>query len=386
MPKVVAIMELSDSHPDLLKRYLENWQNEVDSAAQYRTLERFESDSSRARIFAGLAAVEEKHIGFWESQLAKLGAEIPAQRPSWRSRVLMFLAKNIGANSVLPTIRRQESAGLNSYANQPETRVNDMAGEERQHAQTLRRMNALAPSGVEGSFIARIEGRHRSVGGNALRASVLGVNDGLCSNLSLIMGVVGLSSNLHAVLLTGIAGLFAGACSMALGEWISVQNSRELAEREIQIEADELAADPESEKEELKLIYEGKGLAEKDARELAEKMISDPARALDALTREELGIDPDERGGNPHEAAIYSFVLFSIGALVPIAPFFVFDGNTAVILGVALSGGALFAFGAITTVFTGQPAFKAGFRQMMMGLAAAGLTFGLGRALGLSLN
>ena len=330
--------------------------------------------------------MEEKHIGFWESHLRQAGFAVPTRQPSWRSRVLIFAARLTGPAFIVPTIKDQEKASQNIYKQQQETFGTEMAHEEHEHVRVLERVNRLAPKGVEGAFLARLEGRHRSVGGNALRASVLGVNDGLCSNLSLVMGVVGLAVNQHAILLTGLAGLFAGACSMALGEWLSVTNSRELAEHEMEIEADELEADPESETEELKLIYEGKGLTKTEASELAIKMMSDPARALDTLAREELGIDPADLGGNPLEAALYSFVLFTVGAIVPIFSLFFISGKLAIAISLVASGAALFGFGALATVFTGKPALTSGLRQMVLGLAAAGLTFGLGRILGVSLS
>ena len=371
--------------PDIA-RYKRNRQNEIDSAAQYRELERLETDPRKVKIYGGLASVEEKHVVFWETQLLKAGAAFSGAAPSWRSRVLIGLARFLGPSFVLPTIRDLEGADKNAYVRQKETKGTSMAADERQHALVLDRIDRFAPRGVEGSFLARIEGRHRSVGGNALRASVLGVNDGLCSNLSLIMGVFGLAANPKGVLLTGLAGLFAGACSMALGEWLSVMSSRELAQREIQIEADELEADPESEREELRLIYEGKGLSKQEADDLSKKMMSDTSRALDTLTREELGIDPSDLGGNPNEAALFSFFLFAIGAAIPLLPLTFASGQVALILSLAFGGSALFGFGALTTVFTGKSAWGSGLRQMLLGLSAAGLTFALGHFLGQALT
>src|SRR5262249_45989760 len=154
-----------------------------------------------------------------------------------------------------------------------------------------------------------------------LRAAVLGANDGLCSNLSLVMGVAGAAVDARGILVTGLAGLLAGSCSMALGEWISVTSSRELAEREIRIEASELAEDPTGEGEELKLIYEAKGLSPGDADTVVSQLLKDRSTALDALTREELGVEPGDLGGSAWEAAATSFLLFALGAVVPIVPF-----------------------------------------------------------------
>jgi VIT1/CCC1 family predicted Fe2+/Mn2+ transporter len=240
--------------------------------------------------------------------------------------------------------------------------------------------------GAEGPELARVEGRHRNVGGNALRAAVLGANDGLCSNLALVMGVAGATTSAHAILVAGTAGLVAGACSMALGEWVSVTSSRELAERELEIERDELAAAPEEEREELQLIYEAKGIPPEEAREMSKVLLRDQGAALDVLAREELGLDPDELGGSAKTAAIASFILFAFGAIFPVLPFVFATGWTAVIASVIVSALALFGIGAAITIFTGRPVWRSGLRQLVLGLAAACLTYAIGRALGVALG
>ncbi|PYM74688.1 MAG: rubrerythrin family protein, partial [Candidatus Rokuibacteriota bacterium] len=220
-----------------------------------------EPDPRLAKVYANLAAMEEAHIAFWEDRLRKAGASVPRRRPSWRSRVLGWIARRFGPELVLPTIAAKEEVDQNAYVKQPETAGTRMPAHERWHAKVLKQLVTSQPRGLEGSFLGRLEGRHRSVGGNALRAAVLGANDGLCSNLSLVMGVAGASVDSPGILVTGLAGLLAGASSMALGEWVSVTSARELAEREIRIESSELREDPEGEGEELKLIYEAKGLS-----------------------------------------------------------------------------------------------------------------------------
>ena len=237
-----------------------------------------------------------------------------------------------------------------------------------------------------GIAIAEAEGRHRSAGGNALRAAVLGANDGLVSNLSLVMGVAGAELAGQGILITGLAGLLAGAGSMALGEWLSVQSSRELYERQIRIEKEELEANPEEEVEELSLIYQAKGLSEARANELAHSLLANKATALDTLVREELGIDPKELGGSAWEAAITSFVLFAVGAIIPVIPFFFTSGMTAVYASLAISGLGLFGIGAAITLMTGRSVWYSGMRQVIFGLVAAGLTFGIGRLIGVSLG
>jgi len=368
------------------RRYLENWQDEVDSASEYRAMAASEPDPHLAKVYANLAAMEEGHIKFWEDRLRRAGATVPPRRASWRSRVLAAIARRLGPDLVLATIAAKEQVDQNAYVKQPETAGTAMPGHERWHARVLRELVSTQPRGLQGSFLGRLEGRHRSVGGNALRAAVLGANDGLCSNLSLVMGVAGASLDTHGILVTGLAGLLAGAGSMALGEWVSVTSARELAEREIRIEASELSEDPEGEGEELKLIYEAKGLSSSEAATMARRLLADRTTAIDALAREELGIDPKELGGSAWEAAVTSFALFALGAVVPILPFVFLRGMPAVGASAVVSALALFALGAAITVFTGAPVWRSGGRQLILGLAAASLTFGIGKLIGIALT
>jgi VIT1/CCC1 family predicted Fe2+/Mn2+ transporter len=260
-----------------------------------------------------------------------------------------------------------------------------MTAQEHTHARVLAAL-VQRRSGVEGSVLARVEGRHRNVGGNALRAAVLGANDGLCSNLSLVMGVAGATVDAHVLLVTGLAGLLAGACSMAIGEWVSVTSSRELAERELRTEAEELAGAPEDEREELQLIYEAKGLGKIEATDLSKHLMQDPKTALDVLSREELGIDPEELGGSAWTAALTSFLLFALGAVVPVLPFFFLRGWSGIVASIGLSGAALAGVGAAITLFTGRSVAVSATRQLVLGFAAAGVTFAIGKAIGVALG
>ena len=369
-----------------IDRYRENWQDEINSAAEYRSMAKSEADTRLAKVYTNLAQMEEAHLAFWEEKLRKAGALVGPRRPSWRSRVLSWIARRFGPDLVLSTIAAREEVDQNAYAKQPETRGTRMPSQERWHAKVLKQLVVTQPGGLQGSFLARLEGRHRAVGGNALRAAVLGANDGLCSNLSLVMGVVGAAVDSTGILLTGLAGMLAGACSMALGEWVSVTSSQELERREIRIEGSELAEDPEGEGDELKLIYEAKGLGANEADTMVARLLKDRSSALDALAREELGIDPTERAGSAREAAMSSFVLFTIGAVVPIIPFLVARGILAVTASLAVSALALFGIGAAITLFTGMPVWRSGGRQLLLGLAAAGVTYGVGRLIGIAIT
>jgi VIT1/CCC1 family predicted Fe2+/Mn2+ transporter len=234
--------------------------------------------------------------------------------------------------------------------------------------------------------LARLERRHSGDSGNAIRAAVLGANDGLVSNLSLVMGVAGAALNAHAILITGLAGLLAGACSMAMGEWLSVNTARESNQRQIDSEAAQLEQEPCEEEKELALLYRSKGLPSDQALSVAHALISNKGAALDTLAREELGIDPDSLGGSAWTAAGTSFCLFTAGAIFPVAPFFFLAGTPAVIAALALSGTALFAIGAATSMFTGRSILFSGTRQLLIGIAAAGVTYGIGHLIGVTVG
>jgi VIT1/CCC1 family predicted Fe2+/Mn2+ transporter len=200
------------------------------------------------------------------------------------------------------------------------------------------------------------------------------------------MGVAGAEFSPRTILVTGLAGLLAGACSMAMGEWLSVNSSREFYQRQIAIEAEELSEFPEEEKQELALIYQAKGLSEQQAKLLAERLIGDKDTALDTLAREELGINPEELGGSAWVAGGTSFLLFAAGAIVPVLAFFTLDGFMAVAVSLGLSAAAMFVIGAGTTLFTGRGVLFSGLRQLLVGLGAAGVTFALGRAIGVTIG
>jgi VIT1/CCC1 family predicted Fe2+/Mn2+ transporter len=359
-------------------RWRANLQAEVDAELVYRAMAANAGDDGVAELYAGMAAAEGRHADLWRDRLAGLGVVRPV-RPSWRARVLAFTARRFGAAVVAPTVATRERKGRTMYDDQPEAAGTGLPEDERSHARQLHRLTG----GVGGAALARLEGRHRAVDGNALRAAVLGANDGLVSNFSLVMGVAGASVGNEPVVVAGIAGLLAGSLSMALGEWLSVQSSRELYANQIAVEAEELEAFPEDEEEELRLIYEAKGFEPDEARRLAHRILTgDPALALDTMVREELGINPRELGGSAWTAAITSFVLFAIGATVPLVPFLIGSGFGAIAVSAVLSAAALFILGAAITLMTGTNPVRSGLRQLGFGLVAAAITFGVGSLLG----
>lgn len=370
---------------DPIKRYRGNVQDEVDSASLYRAMSNAEANPQLKQVYGRLAQVEEAHAEFWRKRLAGLGAR-PRVAPSVRSRVLGWMARRLGPETVLPIINAMERTGSTGYDKQPEAVLAGLPAAERSHARIMQAMAETPRGGVSGGTLARIEGRHRTGSGNSLRAAVLGANDGLVSNLSLVTGVIGADLAAHDVLLTGIAGLLAGACSMGMGEWLSVNSAREFHQAQISTEADELAEFPEEEKQELMLIYQAKGLPEAQAKALADKIIGNADTALETLAREELGVDPEELGGSAWSAAGTSFLLFAGGAIVPVIPLFFAGGVRAAIYSCVLSAAAMFAIGAGTTLYTGRGILVSGSRQLAIGIGAAAITFGLGRLIGVAVG
>ena len=350
---------------------LRSIQTEVDASYLYGKLADKEEDKNVASIFQQMSDIEKGHA---EAFLKKNGlTEDKMPLPSFRAKTLNRIGKIFGYDYVLGVLMDTEKSLSNSILAAKRKTNQPVTGSEVNHVKVLR--NIIEQSKVSGSTIARFESRHKSVGGNALRAAVLGGNDGLVSNFSLVMGVAGATEGGSGVLLAGLAGLLAGALSMALGEWISVKSSQELYENQMAIEM-----------EELELIYKAKGIPEEQAKEMAAEIIRNPAHAHELLVKEELGINAEELKGSAFEAAAYSFILFGIGAIIPVFPFFFLSGINAILLSAAASAVGLFIIGAAITLFTGKSIWYSGFRQVLFGLAAAAITFGIGKLIGVSVT
>lgn len=366
-----------------IKRFRGYLQDEVDGMHYYATLATLEEDDHLAAVYREMATMEQRHLDLWRQQLIEAGSNADLPRPTLRARALMWLAKRFGIDMVLPVLKAMEVGADAVYAGEPIAAAAQLPADERTHARVVAAL-AGPLGGLSGSAIGRIESRHRSLGGgNALRAAVLGANDGLTSNLALVMGVAGANSGHGTVVLAGIAGLLAGSFSMALGEWISVTSAREAAEAQIAIERDEIEMMPAAEQDELTLIYRAKGVPEQQARELAAHVMADRESALSVLAREELGIVPEDLGSS-WTAATSSFTLFAGGAILPILPFFVVEGVTAVLLSAALTGIGLFAVGSVITLLSGRNPIYSGMRQLVLGLVVAAITYATGAAVGVA--
>ncbi len=352
------------------------------SAALYRGLAAGTA-GERQQIFLELSAVEERHARHWAGKLADLGERVPEPgRPGVRIRLLSWLARRFSVDAVLPMVERAEHADAGLYEGDPEA-APGMAVDERSHARVLTWLREQrTDQGDEGGrAIVRRERWHRSDRSGALRAAVFGVNDGLVSNTALVMGFAGSGAAGTTILFAGVAGLLAGAFSMAAGEYISMRSQREAYEREIALEADELRDDPEAEAEELALIYRAKGLDAEEAERVATTILKDQDAALETMAREELGLDPDELG-SPWSAAVSSLIAFALGAVVVVLPYLFGSGTAALVAAIALAAGALFTVGAVLGLLNGRSPLRSGARQFLVGAGAAAAVFAIGRALG----
>lgn len=339
---------------------LESWREEKRSAWLYRVVAECERGTPRAALFGELAQAADDQADIWLRVLTEEGAPVPPPfRPDLRTRVVAGLTRLFKPSAMRGVLAAMKVRGMSLYT------------QHAPHATPLKRDD--------------IGKRHRTgAAGNALRAGVFGVNDGLVSNAALIYGVAGAAQEPRVILLTGIAGLLAGAFSMAAGEYVSMRSQREMFEYQIGLERDELDKYPSEEAAELALIYTAKGMATDEAKHLADTLMQDTERALDTLAREELGLNPDELG-SPWVAAATSFTAFSVGAALPLLPFLLGHGDPLV-LSIALTGLGLFAVGASMSLFTGRRAPLSGLRMLAVGGAAGLATYFIGAWLGVSLG
>jgi VIT1/CCC1 family predicted Fe2+/Mn2+ transporter len=367
---------------------LANLQLERDAILLYDALAGIEKDADRRSAFSRIASNERRHADIWASKLRDGGVDVPppSTRPRPRVAVIILLARLFGTRAVSDLVTALEGDEEDVYESQSSPEVAAIAADEREHAEIWRGLKGETRS-ASGDIASR-ERWHRSGRSGTLRAVIFGVSDGLVSNLALVMGVAGAANAGNAqdqfVLLAGIAGLLAGAFSMAAGEYISMQSQRELFERQIALERAEMEAMPEEEEAEMAALYRAKGFTDEEARAIAHRLFQDPDRALDQLIREELGLDPDELG-SPLGAAGGSFAAFAIGAFVPVLPYLV-GGPLAFPASIVLSLIALFAVGAGVSLLTGRGVLFSGLRQVAIGAAAAIVTYAVGSLIGVSVG
>jgi VIT1/CCC1 family predicted Fe2+/Mn2+ transporter len=363
-----------------IDRYRANYIVEKDGIALYRAMAAAEKDRKRAEIFEKLAQNEERHAQRWAHLIELAGGKVPVHRPSARVHLLGWLARRFGTGRVIPIISSLEARDEAGYMQQPE--AEGLPAEERAHSRTLWAMSG-GGSGVEA--IAGAERWHVMSRAGGLRAAIFGINDGLVSNFSLVMGFAGAEARPEYILLAGVAGLLAGSFSMAAGEYVSVSAQRELFEQQIAMEKQELEMSPKEEEEELALIYQAKGIPDEQARSLARRIIANPKTAIDTLAREELGLDPSQLG-SPWTAAGSSFLAFVVGAFIPVLPYLFTSGSAAWAASGLLSCLALFGVGALISIFTARGPLASGLRMLGIGLLASAITYSVGWLLGVSVS
>ena len=340
---------------------LESWTEEQRSAYLYRACAKAEAGTRNADLFTRLAGEAEAQAAIWRAQLTASGRPAPPPyAPDSRTRLVARMVDLVGPRALRGVLAALKVRGMAVYSRRE-------------------------PGGHVAPVAGGIERRHRGLGsGGNLRAAVFGINDGLVSNASLIFGVAAANPDPAVVLLTGVAGLTAGAFAMAAGEFVSVRSQRELFEYQIGLERAELKEYPEAEAQELALIYAAKGLPTREANRLAKQLVADPEHALDTLAREELGLNPDELG-SPWGAASASLLSFALGAAIPLLPYIFGESAHALAIAGCLSALALFAVGSTLSLFTGRGALVSGARMLLLGSLAAAVTFAVGRLFGVSI-
>lgn len=338
---------------------LESWKEEKRSAYLYRIISDQESGTPRQLLFLELAKEADSQAELWVNELKKAGHSVPAKyTPDLRVKIVAWLVRKMGPRKIKPILAAIKIRGLSVYSSR------HPAGHP-------------MPTSLE-----EVGASHRGGGASGgLRAAVFGVNDGLVSIACLVMGVAGAASESAIILLTGVAGLLAGAFSMAAGEYVSMRSQREMFEYQIGLERDELAQYPEEEAGELALIYSARGLPEEEAIALAKRMIADPEMGLDTLAREELGLNPDELG-SPWVAALSSFFAFVAGGVIPMLPYLLDVHRHPLLISIVLTTLSLFGVGAALSLFTGRGAFLGGLRMLLIGGTAGAVTYLIGDFLG----
>ena len=376
----------NDRDPKRFLRYLEAERN---ASLLYRALADA-SEGERREAFLELAAMEDEHTEHWVRKLEENGVPVPPAPTALSAddAAMVSRARAVGMDDVLTRLEEEEGANAGMYDDEPEAPAS-MSADEREHAKTFRRLREHAPAtGVVDRGVISADGKvdfgetwHRVDTSGAVRAAIFGISDGLVSNTALVMGFAGSGVERGVVLFAGIAGLLAGAFSMAAGEYVSVASQRDLFKRELDMEASELATKPDEERKELELIYRAKGMDRATAKAAAERVFADPKAALDTLAREELGLNPDELG-NPVKVAISSFLAFAIGAFVVVLPYLFTGGTTALVIAITLSAIAMLVVGGAVGRFSGRGVVHGALRQLIVGGLAAGVTFIIGKVIG----
>lgn len=326
----------------------DSWWEEKRSAYLYTVMAECEKNILHKKLFLDLNQAAEKQASIWENKIKEQQLPPPKPfKPNLRTHIIATLVRFFGVESLHTILSAMKIRGM--------------------------------------SVFTRYHSEHKHTGlssASNLRAAVFGINDGLVSNMSLILGIAGASANSHFIILAGAAGLLAGACSMAAGEYVSVRSQREVFEYQIAIEKQELEEYPEEEMEELSLIYQARNVPKEEADKLAKLMIDNPETGLNALAREELGLNPEDLV-SPYGAMISSFIAFALGAAIPLVPFLLGDHGWNLMASMIVTGTTLFFIGMVLSLFTNRSALIQGLRMLFIGALAGGLTYLIGKWIGI---
>ncbi len=372
---------------DELLRLQDYWRDEIEAALTYERLAEAATDPQTRGLLMEMRDTEHRHAARWEARIQELGGELPPPPSGWRARWLGLLARLGGQEQVFRQLEAVERGAVAGYgldlADAESARIAAEAqADERGHAVALRALSRPEPQSLE-AILSR-ETWHKG-GGGAMRELIFGVNDGLVSTLSLVSGVAGANPGRGVVLLAGIAGLLAGAISMAAGAYISSKSEKEVHEAEIAREREELELEPEEEMEELRILYQLKGFSKEEAERLVERLSEDQELMLESLVRDELGLMP-ESFPNPWKAGAFSGLAFIVGAFVPLISYFFLGGLEAVLVSAGLSIAALFVIGVLKTLFTGLSWLRSGLEMVGIGLFATVITYLIGTLFGVQLS
>ena len=373
------------------RRFLRYLDAERNASLLYRALAESTGGEQREALLE-LADVEDKHAQHWVDKLTAYGVDIPPAPTVLNAddEQLVRRARSLGLVSVLDTLEQNEGADAGMYDDEPEA-LPTMPSDEREHADVFRALKGGEPERFPHRERPTKGGEpwHRTDKSGSVRAAVFGVSDGLVSNTALVMGFAGASLGgaieNSVVLFAGLAGLLAGAFSMAAGEYVSMASQRDLFKREIDLERQELLEKPEEERLEPELIYRAKGLPREQGRAVADQIMKDPEIALDTLAREELGLDPGELG-SAWKAAVWSFLSFAIGASVVVVPYALFSGMTAFVLAVVLALVSLIVVGGLVGYQSGRGVVFSAGRQVLWGVGAAAVTYLVGSLVGVNVG
>src|SRR6266516_1350256 len=349
-----------------VKEWLHHWQDEADAAFLYLALAGQEADPHKKDVYIKLAGVEERHVQMWSKLLDEHGHTVDRTKPSLNARLRAWFGRRFGTRYLLPMLLREEGEEVKGYLNlHKASRLADaqevslqLAKESAAHAGTLA---DLAGKGAEPW--------HKTGSGGFLRNVVYGFNDGLTANFGLVAGVIGAAVQPHVIMISGVAGMIADALSMGSSGYLAAKSEQEVWEHEIAMEKEEIRLMPEVEEEELALMYQVKGVDPRTARRMAEEVMRDPARALDEQVREELKIG--EAHSTPLKEGWVTGVATAVGALIPVAPFLIFNTQVAVWTSFAVSMLSHFAVGGARSVFTGRGIVRSGIDMFVVGLGVA---------------